>query len=371
MNTVRLAAAGAGKTYGICLDALKAIRESRKNRILMVTYTNRGVESIRAELEAQNKGIFPAGIVVYTWYQFLLKELIKPYQTYITGINELNSLDFTSEHSKNFERKDTAKRYITEANNVRSEEAGNLALLLDKKSDQKVFLRLERAYSAIYIDEVQDLAGRDIDILQKLFDSSLSVFCVGDNKQAIFQTHNTRTNKKKSGKNIFAFFSDLQRKGSVQIQKSLCSRRFNSKICNFANNVYPNNITMTSNMSEETGHDGVFIIAKADAVKYFNFFKPQELRYNKKMVNICGFNAVNFGECKGKTYPRCLIYANKVFVDFLKGKKLQAPEKYYVAVTRAKYSNTIVVDSLFGAVGFKKCRITLGDQEIDAEEFIG
>lgn len=127
---------------------------------------------------------------------------------------------------------------------------------------------------------------------------------------------------------------------------------------------------MTSDMIEETEHDGVFLIAKEDAAKYYDFFLPQELRYDKRTIGTCGYNVVNFGECKGKTFPRCLIYANKTFIDFLKGKELKAPEKYYVAMTRAKYSNAIVIDSLFGADGFEKCRIILGDQEIEAEKFI-
>lgn len=49
---------------------------------------------------------------------------------------------------------------------------------------------------------------------------------------------------------------------------------------------------------------------------------------------------------------------------------MASPEKYYVAVTRAKYSNAIVVDKLFGAAGFEKCTIKLGDQEIEAERFV-
>ena len=370
MNIVRLAAAGAGKTYGICCEALEKIREDKYARVLVVTYTNRGAEAIRTELEAQNFGVLPAKIDVYTWYQFLLKELIKPYQTYITGINKLVSFDFTLEHSRNFARAGTVNRYITDSDNVRSEEASNLILFLDKQSGHRVFSRLKSIYSSIYIDEVQDLAGRDIEILENLFALNTSIVCVGDNKQATFQTHSTKTNQKKSGKKIFVYFRELQRNNIVEIQETLCSRRFNSQICSFANYVYPNDNNMTSDMTEVTEHDGVFLIAKEDAAKYFSFFSPQELRYNKTFTNTQGYNAVNFGECKGKTYPRCLIYANKEFVGFLKGKKLKAPEKYYVAVTRAKYSNAIVVDSLFDAARFEKCKITLGDQEIDAEKFV-
>jgi len=237
MNIVRFAAAGSGKTYGICQQAIVCAHKSKANRILMVTYTNRGKNAIIDELEAQNRGIIPKNIVVLSWYQFLLKELIKPYQ--------------------------------------------------------------------------------------------------------------------------------------VQIQEVLCSRRFNAAICNFANSVYPNDKNMTSSMTEKTEHDGVFIIAKKDAMVYFEHFSPQELRYDRRTSGTCGDGAVNFGECKGMTYNRCLIYANKTFVQFLKGQKLETPEKYYVAVTRARYSNAIIVDELFGAVGFEKCKIKIGEDEIDAEKYLG
>lgn len=106
------------------------------------------------------------------------------------------------------------------------------------------------------------MAGRDINILEKLFQSNINIVCVGDNKQATFQTHSTKTNKGKTGKNIFEFCYSLQEKGIVQVQESLQSRRFNTQICSFANRVYPNDKNMTSDMTEETEHDGVFLIAK-------------------------------------------------------------------------------------------------------------
>lgn len=51
--------------------------------------------------------------------------------------------------------------------------ASNLILLLDERSEHKVFSRLAGAYSSIYIDEVQDLAGHDIDVLEMLFSGIL------------------------------------------------------------------------------------------------------------------------------------------------------------------------------------------------------
>ena len=68
MNVVRLAAAGSGKTWGICHDALEIARKSDGNRVLMVTYTNRGLDSIRIELKKQNYGVIPSGVVILSWY---------------------------------------------------------------------------------------------------------------------------------------------------------------------------------------------------------------------------------------------------------------------------------------------------------------
>lgn len=370
MNTVRLAAAGAGKTWKICNEAIQLAHTYPLQRILMVTYTNKGILSIKNEIEQQNFGIIPANVTILTWYQFLLKELIKPYQTYIADINEIQSFDFSLEHTRNYARLGTKARYITSGKNVRSEEASNLALLLNETSGGLVFDRLERCYSFLFVDEVQDMAGRDIDILRCIFQTNIQTVCVGDNKQATFRTHTTRTNRATTGENIFLFFTVLESQGLVNIQKDLCSRRFNSNICDFANLVYSNDNNMTTSMTEVTGHDGVYIIERKDALKYFDYFKPQELRYSIRTESVIGRSALNFGDCKGRTFERCLIHPTKPLIDFLKGKALSSPEKYYVAFTRAKYSNVIVVDRFFSAPSFESCSIAISEENIPAMRYI-
>ena len=51
-------------------------------------------------------------------------------------------------------------------------------------------------YSHIYIDEIQDLAGEDIEILNLLFNSKIQIQCVGDVKQSTYTTYNAKKNKK-------------------------------------------------------------------------------------------------------------------------------------------------------------------------------
>lgn len=66
-----------------------------QKRVAIISYTNRGVQAVQTEIKKQNNGIMHSRITVESLYSFLLRELIKPYQTYIFGINEVKSLDFS------------------------------------------------------------------------------------------------------------------------------------------------------------------------------------------------------------------------------------------------------------------------------------
>lgn len=369
-NLIRVSAAGAGKTWGICHDALEAVNKAGciKN-ILIVSYTNRGVEAIQSEIRHQNMGVLHPRVIVMSWYKFLMSEMIKPLQTYIFEINEIKSFDF--QHIYGFinrQRQGTKARYITKNRDILSNEAAELTLQLNNKSAGQVIKRLEKIYQNIYIDEIQDMAGYDLNIIEELIKSTISVTCVGDNKQATFKTNNTTKNKGKSGSNVWSFFENLCNKGMICIEQNQVSRRFNGSICNFANNVFPNESSMTTSMNEISGHDGVFLICKEDTARYNFYFSPTVLRYDSK-TDTGGVSSYNFGECKGLTFQRVLIYPNKTLLDFiLKNTKLKSPEKYYVAVTRPKYSLTFVVDKLPNGDEFEEITIKLENTDIVARK---
>lgn len=347
-NIIRVEAAGAGKTYNICKDALKLNKcnESEK-RILLLSYTNRGIDAIKTEIQKQNMGVIDSKIEIKTWYGFVLNELIKPYQSFIFDINEIKSIDFTDAYGKiNYYKVGTRKRYITSNSDIKSNVAAELALQLNEKSQGKVIERLNKIYSHIFIDEVQDMAGYDLNIIEVLMRSTSIIICVGDNKQATFRTNNSTKNKGKSGRNVWQFFEKMISEDVVEIRKNLVSRRFNQEICSFANEVYPNENNISTMMEEKTEHDGVILIKKQDIHKYYDFYKPIVLKYDKRTLTE-GYQSSNFGECKGMTFERVLIYPNGPFKKFLlNGEKLKSPEKYYVAATRAKYSIAFVVDNL-------------------------
>jgi len=360
-NTVIISCAGSGKTYDICRRARQSHKENK--RILLVTYTNRGKDSIAHEYEKQNLGVIDSFIDVKTWYQFLLSELIKPYQSNFFGdINILRSIDFQEQYGYvNYKKTDDPSRYINRNNDINSNEVARLAFLLNNKSKEKTIRRLEEIYSNIFIDEVQDLAGDDLNILEMLFDSSIHVTCVGDPKQSTFKTYNTKKYRSKTGGNILSYFTHLQTTGILQIITSDESRRCNQGICKLANKVNPNEPTMKSINNESTGHDGVFIIQESDINHYIQSFRPQILVYDKNSA-IEGYQSLNFGISKGMTFERVLIISNGPISKFLEENHvLNSNHKYYVAVTRAKFSVCFAVKKLKKYSGFTEHNIHLMD----------
>lgn len=372
-NIIRVEAAGAGKTYNICKDALTSSEndESTK-RILLLSYTNRGIDAIKTEIQKQNMGVINSKVEIKTWYGFVLNEMIKPYQSFIFGINEIKSIDFTEAYGKiNYGKSGTKRRYMTSNYDIKSNVAAELALQINEKSRGKVVERLSKVYSHIFIDEVQDMAGYDLNIIETLMYSDIAIICVGDSKQATFRTNNSIKNKRKSGTNVWDFFHNLICKDVVEVRKNLVSRRFNQEICSFANRVYSNENNMNTTMNEKTEHDGVFLINKKDVHKYYNHYAPVVLKYDKRTFTD-EYQSLNFGECKGMTFERVLIYPNGPLKDFLlKGKELKTPQKYYVAATRAKYSVVFVVDTFPKQVEWlKRDTLNLGNDMIEVLRYI-
>jgi len=368
-NILVLACAGSGKTYGICNDAKKYYSESN-TRVLMVSYTHRGVDSIRNEYAKQNHGVLDKHVVIRTWYQFLLRELIKPYQSSFLGeISKVNSFDFSQMFGVDYKKKNTIPYFFNKNYDVKANRASELAVLINKLSGGAVIKRLEETYSCIYLDELQDLVGKDVELLELLLQSSIRVYCVGDYKQATFRTHNPKTDRKKGGKNIFQDFELFRERYQIHVIKDNKSKRFVSDIADFANLVYPEDpITGLYDVDEKA--TGVYQILKSDVHAYINHFRPNILRYDVNTSTL-GYPSMNFGVSKGMTFDRVLIFPNNSLCTFLRNpkKRISSPEKYYVAVTRPRYSLAFVVDEFIPNEYFLEDTIELQEKRIPVLKF--
>lgn len=368
-NKIIMACAGSGKTWGICQDAINTPHGAKK--VLMVSFTNKGVESLRNEYEKQNYGVVDHHIRIHSWYQFLLKDLIKPYQSFfLEDINIIRSFDFSNMYgARDFSKRNTLPYFLNKSGDVKANKASEFAVYLNEKSNEAIINRLEEIYSCIYIDELQDLTGRDIELLELLLKSSIRVYCVGDYKQSTLKTHNAKANKKKSGENIFSYLETLKDSHNLQIIKNNRSKRFIQDIADFANLVYPAD-PITSVKEDSIEYMGVYQISKKDIDDYIRCFQPQVLIYDKR-TSTSGYGSLNFGVSKGMTIDRSVIFPNGPLKKFLKDptKPLNTPHKYFVGVTRSKYSLVFVVDKLIENRYFKRQSMEIGGKVLDVAKF--
>lgn len=339
-NKVVVASAGSRKTTFIVETAL-AIRD--KN-VLITTYTNENLDQINAYLIEKN-GYVPANILVQSWYSFLLQDGVRPYQNHMTNKGRVRSIDFTSTPNRFIKKEDIDKFYLTSGDNIYRDRVACFIHECDNLTKGLIIRRLERIYAHIFIDEVQDFAGYDLDILEKLFRSKIATVCVGDPRQATFSTNNSTKNKKFKKSEILEWVKSKQKAKLFHVEERNDCYRSNQLICDFADALYPMFPKTISKNEKATGHDGIFFIKESETLNYYKTHKPAVLRYSKK-TDTLGLPASNIGTMKGRTFERVLIFPTNPMRAYLATKDLsQAGDlsKLYVAVTRAKFSVGFVV----------------------------
>jgi DNA helicase-2/ATP-dependent DNA helicase PcrA len=200
-------------------------------------------------------------------------------------------------------------------------------------------------FDEIYIDEVQDLAGYDLDLIELLLESKINLLLVGDNRQATYATNSSARNEKYKGYKIDELFTIWEKKGLCKKEYLSQNYRCNQLICDLADELYPEMPKTESKNTETTGHDGVFLVPEESVGEYISKYSPMILRYDKT-TNCCNYGAINFGDSKGLESARVLIFPNGPIRKYLATgdseyvKRSRA--KFYVAITRAKYSVAFV-----------------------------
>ncbi|WP_163069612.1 UvrD-helicase domain-containing protein, partial [Acinetobacter baumannii] len=70
-----------------------------------------------------------------------------------------------------------------------SDRASDFAVRCDELTHGQVISRLADMYDEVYVDEVQDLAGYDLDLIERLLRSPIGITLVGDTRQATYATN--------------------------------------------------------------------------------------------------------------------------------------------------------------------------------------
>lgn len=336
-NKIIIASAGSGKTTYIVDEALKV----KEQRVLVTTYTNENLDQIKAFF-IEKASCIPANVTIQSWFSFLLQEGVRPYQNHMNGQKRVQSIFFQTKsscyHKKN--------NYLTSSNNIYSNKVSEFVYECDQKTNGLISKRLAKIYDYIFIDELQDFAGYDLNLLEIFFKTDISIVAVGDPRQATFSTNNAQKNRQHRKSNIYSWLKEKERNDEITIKEINYSHRCNQHICDFADKLFPDFPKTVSENSTLTEHDGIFYILSNEVYTYIKTHNPVILRYSKK-TDTLDFHGINIGLAKGRTYNRVLIFPTKPMLDYLKTEDISKSgdkSKLYVAITRAKYSVAFVVD---------------------------
>ncbi len=354
-NTVYIATAGSGKTT-LLVD--KACAVSVNECVLLLTYTESNAEEIHKKFYKRN-GYIPKNVTILTWYSFLLRHLIKPYQNYVTDDSyEIMGVLLDSNVNSNRKKTPISKEnwrmyYFTQDRRVLSDRISDLAFKCNEQSGGKAIERLTNLYEHIYIDEVQDLAGYDLELIKAFFLSKSNIILAGDPRQTTYLTNHSAKNKQYSNGKIIEYLqNERELRGKYVVDNTTLggSWRCGQKICAYASRIastYPPTVMRREPMEED---EGVYLVRSEDKVRFLSSMQDtMQLRRDVRTKNIePNYRVMNFGDSKGLTFDAVLIYPTGPIKQWMKGENAtlgdEATNKFYVAVTRARYLVGIVWD---------------------------
>ncbi|MCL1048145.1 DNA helicase UvrD [Shewanella abyssi] len=323
---VIFAVAGSGKTSHI-IDGL-----NEGSRTLIITYTENNFKSLKKRISAKF-GYIPSGIKVYTYFTFIYSFCFKPilgHDVKIKGINWDIPPQFTLRLKRNDERfyVDKNKRLYHNRIAKMLEQFGVIDELIS---------RVEKYFDSICIDEVQDFAGHDFNLLLQLASARVNQLLVGDYYQHTFDTSRDGTTNK-TLHDCYEKYKQKFIKSGFTIDTDTLSRsyRCSANTCEFVTDNI--GINILSHRKDATNVE--FIKCKERANELFTCPETVKLFYQAS-YKYKGLTE-NWGATKGEDhYGHVCVVLNQKTLTYLNQGKLhelpsQTKNKLYVACTRAK-----------------------------------
>jgi len=324
---------------------VKSALEDHARRVAMVTYTNNNANEIVGRFGKIRSGV-PTHVDVGTWFGFLLRECARPYQTAKYDKPPIERLTFVNQRSAPYVAESNTARYYTSlSGGVYSDKIARFVIACEEESGGAVTRRLSRIYSHIYIDEFQDLAGWDLEVVRALLDSGIDLTLVGDPRQHIYSTNPAKKNEQFLGANVTKLLDAWEADGLCTVESINVTHRCPQEVCDLTNQLWPGMPDMTSAASPGDGHVGVYLVSENLVGRYLDEVRPQVLRHSRRS-NDYGAKALNFGQAKGLQFPHVLIVPTSPIRKFLKDGSLRHVKKgrdrLHVAITRAQRSVAFV-----------------------------
>lgn len=343
-STILVCAAGGGKTTTIVRKACVA----GGPKCALITYTKNNEQEIHRKFY-EIRPALPPHVEIMTWFTFMLRELARPYRAVLHG-QRIEGFSWQEGRSVVFvPHTRISQHYFHNGKHIYSDKAAKFVCQCDRVSGGMVMRRLAQRFDRIFIDEIQDLAGYDLELLELMMKAGIQLILVGDHRQATLRTNNASKNAAFVGPKIIHKFREWDKCGLATLSYQQHTYRCHQHIAALGDSLFPGEPATKSLVDARTGHDGVFIVSPSLVSSYVQTFDPQILRLDKR--TLCdGYPAMNFGESKGLTFDRVLIFPHDAGRKWLNTGKLTHVEKsaakfkIYVGVTRARYSVAFVFD---------------------------
>ncbi len=341
-----IAAAGSGKTK-LIVDSATSHADGR---VIITTFTEANEGEITRRFIEQ-LGCVPPNITIQTWFSFLIQHGAKPFQGSIY-LEDIRGLVLEEGRSAQYvPESNTRKHYFTSDGRIYSDKLAKFALKCDQVSNGAVFDRLSRLYPYIFVDEVQDFAGHDLDVLNALLKTKSRVTLVGDPRQNIYATSKAARNKGIRGSKIVEYFESSGCAIDVDVESLSVNYRCTKPICNLANGLFPDLPSARSGQIKLTGHDGIFLVHSGLVDQYLDRIRPVQLRYKVTSKGVRpGYSALNIGLSKGLQFDHVLVFPTADMLKWLADNSHaladETRSKFYVAITRARFSVGIVADQV-------------------------
>lgn len=339
-----LAVAGSGKTTKI-IESLDTKKHS-----LVITYTNNNFQNLKERI-VRKFGYFPNNIVLWTYFSFLYKFCYRPLLSYKFKAKGINYEKHPNRYVKQFKIVDGKRQingdYFVDNNNRLY--SNRIAKLLELQSEfNTINSRLSKYFDNLFVDEVQDFAGHDFNLLRNLSQADIEMMFVGDFYQHTFDTSRDGNVNKSLHKDYDFYVASFVKMGmSIDKESLKNSHRCSPSVCAFIRDNL--NIEIHSNRDDDTQIIVVDTQEQADEI----FRNEQIVKLFYRQHYEYGCYSRNWGDCKGedKYNDVCVVLNQKTVNLFQKHRpvelKPQARNKLYVACSRARGNLYLVPESFY------------------------
>ncbi len=328
-----LAVAGSGKTTTLICKL------NLEERFLLVTYTINNLNHLRKSV-LRKFGYLPENIKICSYFQFLYSFCFKPFCGLKSGARGIS-----------FKRPPEPTRYKVGTdgfymNSERMMYSNRIAHYCEQECVEEIKARLDKYYDWMMIDEVQDIAGRDFNLMMKIIPEKCNSLFVGDFYQHTYDTSNDG-NVNTSLYDDYKKFLKRWKAAGVTIDNTTLGKthRCSEEICQF---VVKTGIAIDST---GTATGKVILVDEEDTANdIITNDRIPKLFYDKCYSYACA--SMNWGASKGiDSFEDVCVVLNKTTMALYSKDRLhelnsQTKNKFYVACTRA-HRNLYLMDSKF------------------------